>query len=46
MSGDTLTDFFGDVIHTYTRADAIRDGVLIELPAKICRRPGSWSRSR
>ena len=40
MSGDTLTDFFGDVISTYTRADAIRDGVLVELPAKICREAG------
>jgi len=40
MSGDTLTDFFGDVISTYTRADAIRDGVLVEMPAKICREAG------
>ena len=40
MSGDTLTDFFGDVIHAYTRADAIRDGVLVELPEKICREAG------
>jgi len=40
MSGDTLTDFFGDVIHAYTRADAIRDGVLVELPTNICREAG------
>ena len=40
MSGDTLADFFGDVIHSYTRADAIRDGVLVELPAEICREAG------
>ena len=40
MTGDTLTDFFGDVIHAYTRADAIRDGVLVELPAAICQEAG------
>jgi hypothetical protein len=40
MSGDTLTDFFGDVIHAHTRADAIRDGGLVELPAPICRGAG------
>ena len=40
MNGDTLTEFFGDVIHAYTRADAIRDGVLVELPANICKEAG------
>ena len=40
MNGDTLAEFFGDVIHAYTRADAIRDGVLVELPAKICNEAG------
>ena len=40
MNGDTLAEFFGDVIHAYTRADAIRDGVLVELPAKICQEAG------
>ncbi len=26
-----LTEFFGNVIHTYTRAQAIEDGVLIDV---------------
>jgi len=38
--GDTLTSLFGEVIHQYTRGDALRDGVLIELPAKLCREAG------
>lgn len=28
---DDLTEFFGEVIHTYTRAQAIEDGVLIDI---------------
>lgn len=28
---NAMTDLFGEVIHTYTRADAIRDGVLIDV---------------
>lgn len=31
--GSTLTDLFGPVIYAYTRADAIRDGELIDLAA-------------
>lgn len=26
-----MTDFFGDVIHSYTRADAIADGTLVDV---------------
>ncbi|SBP89267.1 DUF6573 family protein [Thiomonas delicata] len=28
---DTLTEFFGEPIHTYTRAQAIEDGMLIDV---------------
>lgn len=27
----TMTDLFGEVIHAYTRADALRDGVLVDV---------------
>jgi len=37
---NTLTDFFGDVIECYTRADAINDGVLIEVPRELGREAG------
>jgi len=36
----TMTDLFGEVIHSYTRAQAIEDGVLIDLSAiapDVCR---------
>jgi len=29
-----------DIIFTYTRADALRDGVLVELPEDLCRNAG------
>lgn len=38
--GDTLTSLFGEVIHQYTRADALQDGVLVEIPAELCREAG------
>ena len=31
----TLSDIFGPPIHTYTRAEAIADGVLIEATASV-----------
>lgn len=41
MSQDeSLSTFFGPVISAYTRADAVRDGVLIEVPADLCREAG------
>ena len=40
MTGDSLSDFFGDVVCAYTRADAIRDGVLIEVPVDLARPAG------
>ena len=30
---NTLTDFYGEVIYSYTRTQAIKDGVLIDLTA-------------
>ena len=36
----SLTDLFGEVIHSYTRAQAIADGVLVDLSAvaaEVCR---------
>lgn len=38
--GDTLISLFGEVIHSYSRADALRDGVLVELPADLCDEAG------
>lgn len=37
LVGADLTDFYGEVIHAYTRADAIRDGAQIEVPASLAR---------
>lgn len=37
---ESLTAFFGPVISAYTRADAILDGVLVEIPAGLCREAG------
>ena len=37
---ENLTDFFGPVIHSYTRAQAIEDGYLVELPTKEIREAG------
>ncbi len=31
---------FGDVVYAYTRADAIRDGALIEVPPDLARQAG------
>ncbi|MEU2201639.1 DUF6573 family protein [Isoptericola sp. NPDC019482] len=39
MSHD-LTDLFGPAIHTYTRAQAIEDGALREVPADLAREAG------
>ena len=33
-------DYFGEVIHQYTRAQAIEDGVLVELSSKVAREAG------
>ena len=33
-------DFFGEVIHRYTRAEAIADGVLVELDTKMASEAG------
>lgn len=35
---DTLS--FGPVISSYTRADALQDGVLVEVPRDLCREAG------
>jgi hypothetical protein len=32
MSNESLTDIFGPVISSYSRAQAIEDGVLVEMP--------------
>ncbi|MFC7261464.1 DUF6573 family protein [Streptomyces lutosisoli] len=40
---DALTELFGepvDIIHAYTRAQAIADGVLVEAPASLAREAG------
>ena len=37
---ETLTSLFGEVIYQYTRLNALRDGVLVELPADLCREAG------
>jgi len=39
MSQD-LTDLFGTVIHTYTRAEAIEDGTLRKVPTDLAREAG------
>ena len=38
--GEPLASPFGDVIFAYTRADAIRDGTLVEIPVDLCREAG------
>ena len=38
--GEPLASPFGDVIFAYTRADAIRDGTLVEIPADLCHEAG------
>lgn len=40
MTGETLSSLFGEVIYSYTRADALRDGVLVEIPAELCKEAG------
>lgn len=41
MSNDTTPDsVFGPVIHAYTRAEAIDDGVLVEVPESASRAAG------
>ena len=35
-----VKDFFGEVIHQYTRAEAIADGVLVELDTKMASEAG------
>lgn len=41
MSNDTTPDsVFGPVIHAYTRAEAIDDGVLVEIPESASRAAG------
>lgn len=40
MAEDSASSFFGPVISAYTRADALRDGVLVEIPAGVCREAG------
>jgi hypothetical protein len=40
MTEEGVTAFFGPVIHAYTRADALRDGVLVEIPSDLCREAG------
>lgn len=37
---ESLASPFGEVIFSYTRLDAIRDGVLVEIPAGLCREAG------
>lgn len=32
MSHDNMSELFGEPIYAYTRADALQDGVLVELP--------------
>lgn len=38
--GDTLLSLFGEVIHSYTRANALQDGVLVEIPVELCQEVG------
>lgn len=35
MTSDKYPELFGDLIYAYTRADALRDGVLVELPNAV-----------
>lgn len=35
-----MEELFGPVIHSYSRADALRDGELVELPEAVCREAG------
>jgi hypothetical protein len=36
----TTLSFFGDVISSYSRSDAIGDGVLVEVPRHLCKEAG------
>jgi hypothetical protein len=36
----SLTEFYGDMISLYSRADAIRDGVLVPLSPELCKDAG------
>jgi len=40
MDGEPLASPFGEVIFAYTRADALHDGVLVEIPVDLCREAG------
>ncbi|MGP4027342.1 DUF6573 family protein [Actinomadura sp. 3N407] len=40
-SRDAMTDLFGTTIDVYTRAQAIADGTLVEVPADMSRQAGS-----
>ena len=40
LLGESLASPFGEVIFTYARSDAIQDGVLVEIPAGLCREAG------
>jgi len=40
LQGESLASPFGEVIFAYTRSDAIRDGVLVEIPGGLCREAG------
>ncbi len=35
-----LTEFFGDMISLYSREDAIRDGVLVQVSPELCKDAG------
>ena len=35
-----LTEFFGDMISLYSRSDAIRDGVLVQISPELCKDAG------
>ncbi|WP_200926181.1 DUF6573 family protein [Sphaerimonospora mesophila] len=37
---DELDDIFGEVIHTYTRAQALADGTLVAVPERLAREAG------
>ncbi|WP_331727503.1 hypothetical protein OG871_40605 (plasmid) [Kitasatospora sp. NBC_00374] len=37
---DSMIALFGEPIHTYSRAEAIADGVLVQVPAEAQRRAG------
>lgn len=36
----TITEFFGDMISSYSRSDAIADGVLIPVSGDLCKEAG------